>query len=136
MFSRNYSDVLCILISPSVLCALRKDRGMQTLEGDSKGLIYETAVLSTLARLVETSGKNVAINYDTNRESNVDFLMVNQYSGAVIPVEVGSRKGNSQIKEAIERFNSEYGIVVTDGAEKVSYSEKVLTVPFFTFILS
>ena len=59
--------------------------------------------------------------------------MINQLSGKVIPVEVGGKKGHSQINNAIKKYDSEYGIVITVN-ESTIFQDGVIRVPLSTFI--
>lgn len=73
------------------------------------------------------------IHYDKEKKNNVDFLIKNSLSGEIIPVEVGFNKKYFQIKDAIKRFDSKYGIMVTN-VEKTELTKDILTIPITTFL--
>ncbi len=120
-------------LSSTILCALRHNIGTPIEDDNSRGMLYETAVASSIFRLVETGSKPFRIYYDKGQNGCVDFLIVNSLSGETIPVEVGSKKDKSQIKEAISRYKSKFGIIVTN-AEKTQLEGRVLTIPIGTFL--
>lgn len=123
-------------LSPTILCAIRDNLGADILADDTKGLVYETAVAAGLFRYSQTTSEQVAVLYDPKDEGNVDFLMKNMYSGTVIPIETGYNKhgDTEQLKSAIERFKSPYGILITN-TPKTELQGNILKIPFTTFFL-
>ncbi len=121
-------------ISSTLLCALRSNLGYDIMGDDNKGIVYETAVASSLFRFGETSTTPISILYDLEPKKNVDFLIRNNLSSKIIPIEVGVNKDNVQITDAIQRLNCEYGIVITD-TDKTHFEGNILKIPFSTFFL-
>jgi hypothetical protein len=52
----------------------------------------------------------------------------------IIPVEVGvGNKDRRQIKKAINRYNSQYGLVVSNATKKITLEGDVIYIPLTTF---
>ena len=72
------------------------------------------------------------IFYSPEKEG-VDFLL-SDVTGEIIPLEVGvGNKDNRQIKKAIKKYNSKYGIVVSNATKKITREDDVINVPLSTF---
>lgn len=123
-------------LSPTILCAIRDNLGYDVLTDDTKGLVYETAVASSLFRFSETTSEEISILYDTELTGNVDFLIKNSYSGEVIPIETGYNKerNKGQLYDAIERYKSKYGVLITNTL-RTEFEDNILKIPFTTFFL-
>lgn len=120
-------------ISSTILSTLRFHIGISYEKRFSDGLLFETAVAASLRRMVETLSHPIETFYDSNKKTNVDFLIQNKFDGSVIPVEVGLNKSNKQIREAISRFNSRYGILITN-LNQTEFEDNILKIPITTFL--
>ena len=119
-------------MSTTLLSAIKYLNGTTTLNTEDIGVLWENAVGSTLYKLCYTTGTIYNLFYDARKETNVDYLLQNPLSGKIIPFEVGMNKDNAQIKNAIEYYNSSYGIVVSDFPE-ITIVDKFIKVPFWVF---
>jgi len=113
-------------ISASILHVLQTTSAIPQPEG--KGLLLETAVASSLFRIVQTNTFALSLLYDTNKNSNVDFLLVST-TGKVIPVECGFNKKENQIKNAMKLYKSDIGFIVTN-TDKIKFSNDIITIPY------
>ena len=93
-------------------------------------MLGENFTASSFFRIKETMGMVTGIFYDPE-EGGVDFIL--QKGERLIPVEVGiGKKTKGQIKKAIERYNSPYGIVI-HGGEKIEIKGNIVYIPIITF---
>ncbi len=120
-------------LSPTLLYNLRISLGMDAKNIRSDGLMRETAVASALFRMAKTSAKPLGIYYDPNKKGNVDFVLMNELSGSKIPVEVGKGKDSSQVRDAVSRFDSPHGIVVSD-FDRTERDGKIIRMPFVSSV--
>ena len=123
-------------MAPAILFSIRKSIGFR----EDSGLIAENAVAASLFRLAQKS-QVLSLQYDLGNpktKTNVDFLLVNSYSGKTIPIEVGIKKDKTyQLTDAIQRHNSNHGILVTTDSEKTEHiNEKITKIPLSTFVLN
>ena len=73
--------------------------------------------------------------YDANKKNNVDFLIQEEFQ-KTIPIEVGrGSKNKRQISSAINRYDADYGIVVSKAKDKIVKEDNVIFVPLKTFSL-
>lgn len=119
-------------MSPTLLSAIKYMNGMTTMTQKEMGVLWENAIASVLYKLCYTSGTIYSLQYDPREETNVDFLLQNPLSGEVLPIEVGLNKGEQQIKNAIEYYKANYGIVVSDFPE-ITFTDKIIKIPFWLF---
>lgn len=119
-------------LSSSINAAIRFKLGKYN-DRDRKllGVLAESLVASYFFRLKETSNRGFGIFYDPGK-NGVDFLL--QTSQGIIPVEVGvGRKDTNQIKKAINKYKSEYGILISNKTEKIKKEDKIVFIPLITF---
>ena len=112
-------------MTPTLLSAIKYLNGITTLTTDATAIAWENAVASCLFKLCFTTGTIYTLLYDSRRDTNVDFLLQNPLTGKIIPIEVGLKKDNKQINDAIG-----YGIVISDFPE-VTFTDKVIKIPFW-----
>lgn len=97
------------------------------------GILSENLVASFLFMMKNKRKQDFSIFFDPRKEGNVDFL-INTVMGDIIPIEVGYvKKKKGQIKSAMKRYNSEYGIVVSNSRERITKEDDVIFVPLRTF---
>jgi predicted AAA+ superfamily ATPase len=96
------------------------------------GYLAENLVAANFFRMKETRNIPLGISYAPER-AGVDFLL-HDINGDIIPVEVGiGNKNPGQVKGAIKRYNSEYGILISNATKKISLKDKVIYMPLTTF---
>lgn len=119
-------------LSPSINTAIRFKLG--AFDRNNKemfGVLVENMVASYFIRMKETINQPTGIFYDSD-EGGVDFLIQDSKEN-IIPVEVGyGKKDKGQIKKAIKKFESKYGIVICD-CQKIRKNEDVIYIPITTF---
>ena len=123
--------------TPSIRHALSRKVGNPLLGSeDYEGLLLENLIASNLFNLSNKEFTNFTIYYDANKKTNVDFL-IQRESENIIPIEVGrGKKKKSQIKDAINRYDCEYGIVVANNTKAIEKRDDVIYVPpkIFSFL--
>ena len=96
------------------------------------GILTEHLIASYFFRMKKTIKLPTGIFYPTEKES-VDFLL-SKIDGAIVPVEVGiGKKGKRQVENAMNNYNSEYGIVISDKTTITKKEEDVIYIPLTTF---
>lgn len=120
-------------LSPSINASLRFKLG-QYDKRDRKmlGVLSETLVASYFFRLKEATDMPLGIFYDPGK-NGVDFLVQSSPEN-LIPIEVGvGSKDTVQIKKAINRYKSEYGILISNKTSKIRKEGKIIFIPLITF---
>ncbi len=120
-------------LSPTINAAMRFKLGKYGAR-DRKllGVLAENLVASYFFRLKETSNMPLGIFYDAGK-NGVDFLLQSSEEG-IIPVEVDvGKKDKSQITKAINKYKSEYGIIISNRTSKIKKEGKVIFIPITTF---
>ncbi|VVC00254.1 AAA domain protein [uncultured archaeon] len=121
-------------MTPTLLSAIRFFNGKTIASPQEESNLWEHAVAGTLYKLCYTTGTIYNLFYDpTTKDSCVDFILQNPLSGEVIPIEVGLNKDNIQVKDAIERYKSRYGIVVSN-FDEITIRDKIIKIPFWIFL--
>ncbi len=102
-------------------------------KGDYFGSLLENYVAASLFMMKEKTKRDFGIFYDSRKKSNVDFL-INTIMGDIIPIEVGiGDKNKKQIKNAMNKYNSNFGIVISNKTGSIVKDEDVLFIPIKTF---
>ncbi len=120
-------------LSPSINASLRFKLGKYD-KRDRKmlGVLSETLVASYFFRLKEATDMPLGIFYDPGK-NGVDFLVQSSPEN-LIPIEVGvGSKDTAQIKKAINRYKSEYGILISNKTSKIRKEGKIIFIPLITF---
>lgn len=92
------------------------------------GILSENLVGSLLFNL----SNDFNIYYDSEK-GGVDFILQTFMNNA-IPIEVGySKKSKKQIKNAISRYNADYGIIISNTTSKIKKEENIIYLPLQTF---
>jgi predicted AAA+ superfamily ATPase len=92
--------------------------------------LAENLVASTLFKIKRS--KDIGIFYDPEK-GGVDFL-INTIIGDIIPIEVGiGKKDKKQIKTAIKRYDSDYGIIVSNRTSEIQKEDNIISIPLTTF---
>ncbi|MBR5503333.1 MAG: ATP-binding protein [Methanobrevibacter sp.] len=94
------------------------------------GILAENLVASLLY-IANDRKKLFEIYYDPEK-GGVDFLL-NTFD-SIIPVEVGiGEKNLKQVKKAMARYNSEYGVFVSNRTKTIQLEENIICIPLKTF---
>ena len=125
--------------TPSIMHAINLKFGFSSISlSEYEGILLETLVASSLVNL-KNSEKffEFSIFYDTYKVKSkcVDFIVKKEFDDK-IQIEVGhGKKDTSQIKDAIRRYKSSYGIVISDTTKTIEKVDNVIFVPINTFSL-
>lgn len=96
------------------------------------GILAENLVVSRLLTYKKSKYIDFGIFYPTEKEG-VDFI-INTIDGKVIPIEVGiGKKSKRQIKKAIAKYKSDYGIVISNTTNNIVKEEDIIYLPLTTF---
>lgn len=119
-------------LSPSINTAIRFKLGAYDINNKEMfGVLVENMVASYLIRMKETMNLPTGIFYDSD-DGGVDFVIQDSKEN-IIPIEVGyGKKDISQIKRAIKKYGSKYGIVICD-CPKIKKEENIIFIPITTF---
>lgn len=120
-------------LSPSIKTSINFELGKyNSKKREFIGELAESMMASYFFRLKETMKTPQGIFYSPEK-GGVDFLL-SDIMGEIIPLEVGiGNKDKRQIKKAINRYNSKYGIVVSNTTKKITHEEDVIYIPMTTF---
>ncbi len=120
--------------SSSIRHALSTKVGNTMKNSDEyEGILIENLVASNLFNLSNTQIDSFNIYYDPNKEKNVDFVIQDNFENP-IPIEVGrGKKKKGQIKNAMNRYDSQYGIVVANNKKTIKKVGDVIFIPPRTF---
>lgn len=104
-------------------------------KGDYFGALFENYVAASLFMMKEKTKRDFGIFFDSRKKTNVDFL-INTIMGDVIPIEVSvGVKNKRQIKNAMNKYDSDFGIVISNKTQKIIKEDDVLFIPVKTFSL-
>ncbi|MDI6723502.1 MAG: ATP-binding protein [Methanobacterium sp.] len=120
-------------LSPSIKTSINFQLGKYNpKKREFLGELTENMVASYFFRLKETMNMPHGIFYSPEKEG-VDFLL-SDITGKIIPIEVGvGNKDKRQIKKAINKYNSKYGIVVSNKTKRITLEDDVIHIPLTTF---
>lgn len=100
---------------------------------DYEGMLLENLIASILFNLSNKQFADFKLYYDGDKKRNVDFL-IQKDSENVIPIEVGrGKKTKLQIKHAINRYDCDYGIVVSNNYSHIKKEDDVIYISPKTF---
>lgn len=78
--------------------------------------------------------KSFDVFFDS-RKGGVDFIL-QTYLGDIIPIEVGyGKKSKKQIKSAVNQYNSNYGIIISNTTKNIKKEDNIIYIPLETFSL-
>jgi predicted AAA+ superfamily ATPase len=73
--------------------------------------------------------------YSDSRKGGVDFI-IKSFDKKAVPIEVGiGKKNKRQITNAMRKYKSDYGIVVSNKTDHIVKDENVIFIPVQTFSL-
>ncbi|NYB26508.1 MAG: ATP-binding protein [Methanobacteriaceae archaeon] len=123
-------------LSPSIKAAINFKFGKYAPPSNREflGVLAENLVVAQFFKMKETMHLPRGIFYDPQK-GGVDFLLQN-IDGQVIPVEVVvGDKHPKQVKRAIDRYKSKYGVLISNATRKVTKKGDVVHIPLTTFSL-
>lgn len=95
--------------------------------------ILENLVASTLFYLSNDDGNYFKLYYDPENDGNVDFIIQREFQSP-IPIEVSmGKKTKKQVASAIERYNADYGIIISNTTKRIKNKGNVIYLPPRTF---
>ncbi|MBE6493957.1 MAG: ATP-binding protein [Methanosphaera stadtmanae] len=98
-----------------------------------KEILLENLVATNFFNLTNKRNINFNMFYDDNQKRNVDFVIQQEFNQP-IPIEVGiGKKDNKQVKNAIKRYKSEYGIIISNKTTKIKKEDNIISIPIKTF---
>lgn len=98
-----------------------------------EGILMENLVASTLHNTYQNREDFFTLYYDNHKKGNVDFIIDNQIKNP-IPIEVGrGKKDKKQIKNAINSYNADYGIIISNTTHKIEKKDDIIYIPIKTF---
>lgn len=115
----------------SIKHALASEKGntLKTKE-QYEGILIENLVASSLSNF---SNFNHNLYYDGGKKSNVDFILANDFEKPV-PIEVGrGKKDKQQIKTAINKYDADFGVVISNRTNFIEKKDGVIFIPVKTF---
>lgn len=121
-------------LTPSLKSAQNYRIGKYDLNHDKcYATLLENQVASSLYRLSKETQESLGIFYDSKKKG-VDFIV--KHLDKKIPIEVGiGKKTKSQVKKAMNRYDCDYGILVSNRTSEIEFINNVLYVPILTFAL-
>lgn len=120
-------------LSPSIKTSINFELGKYNPKRrEFLGELAENMVASYFFILQKTMNTPHGIFYAAEKEG-VDFLL-SDITGEIIPVEVGiGHKDQRQIKKAINKYNSQHGIVISNNHKKITREGDVIYIPVIMF---
>ncbi|MCL2687748.1 MAG: AAA family ATPase [Methanobrevibacter sp.] len=96
------------------------------------GSLAENLVASYFLKMKETTNSPNGVFYPPE-DGNVDFLL-SKIGGEIIPVEVGvGKKNKKQVIQSMNKYNSKYGIIISNKTEIIKKEEDIVYLPLTTF---
>ena len=97
------------------------------------GVLLENLVASTLFYLSNEDGNYFKLYYDPESGGNVDFIIQREFQSP-IPIEVSmGKKTKKQVSSAIERYNADYGIIISNTTNSIEKKDNIIYLPPRTF---
>ncbi|MEG3225389.1 MAG: hypothetical protein BME94_07730 [Methanobacteriales archaeon Met13] len=120
-------------LSPSIKTSINFELGKYNpKKREFLGELAENMVASYFFKTQETMNIPHGLFYSPEK-GGVDFILSN-LDGEITPVEVGiGKKGKGQIKRAINRYDSKYGVIISNATKTITREEDVIYIPLTTF---
>ena len=123
----------------SIMHAINLKFGFSSINLDEyEGILLETLVASHLTDLKDSEKFfEFSIFYDSYKvkKHRVDFIVKKEF-GEAIPIEVGhGTKDTAQIEDAIKRYKSPHGIIISDTTKRIEKVDNIIFLPIKTFSL-
>ena len=112
---------------------MTNEYGTSVSQTEHEGTIFENLIACNLYNLSNILKEPFSLYYDSNDKKNVDFIVKKGFD-KIIPIEVGrGKKDKKQIKSAINRFDCEYGIIISNSTDVIEKHKDIIFVPLKTF---
>jgi predicted AAA+ superfamily ATPase len=120
-------------LSPSLNAAINYKMGNYHLDNrEIMGGLAENLVASTFFKWKETNNIPLNINYLPGK-GEADFLLSWNIEN-IVPVEVGlNKKQTGQLKKSMRKYDSNYGVLISNGFNKIDMNNDIITIPLVTF---
>ena len=122
-------------LSPCINASINFTLGKHTPNNsDYLGILAETFVASTFFRLNKTISKPNGI-FTPTQKGMADFI-ITTFEGDRIAVEVGiGKKGDSQVKKTMNKYNCQYGVIISSATNLIEKEDEIIYLPLTTFSL-
>ena len=120
----------------SIRHAINKHFGFSSMKKeDYEGVLLENLVASSLFNIKNNENYFEFDVFFELGKNTVDFLIKKGFENP-IPIEVGlGDKSKRQVKKAINKFNSEYGIIISSTTKTIKKDGDIIYLPIKTFSL-
>jgi len=120
-------------LSPSIKAAINYELGRFNLENRKcLGNLAENFVASSLYKLSKTRFSLMGLFYPPEK-GGVDFLIRTKFDN-IVPIEVGiGKKTKSQLSKAINKYDSDYGILISNRYNRINHYDNVIYIPLMSF---
>ncbi|KZX13092.1 ATP-binding protein [Methanobrevibacter curvatus] len=120
-------------LSPSIKSAINYEIGMFNLNNKKcLGALYENLVATALYKMTKTSFRGMGLFYPTEKK-DCDFLLRTKLDD-IVPVEVGiGKKTKSQLKIAINKYDCDYGVLISNRYNKIQKHDNIIHIPLLSF---
>jgi len=120
-------------LSSSLKSSINYDIGRFNLNNKKcLGILAENYVASTLFKMNQTSYPFMGLFYPPEKKAP-DFLLRTKLDD-IVPIEVGiGKKTKSQLTRAINKYNSEYGILISNRFKSIRQHNDIIHIPLVSF---
>lgn len=120
----------------SIRHAINKHFGFSSMKKEEyEGILLENLVASSLFNLKNNENYFEFDIFFELGKNTVDFLIKKGFENP-IPIEVGlGKKNKRQVKNAMNKYNSEYGIIISNTTKTIKKDEDIICMPVKTFSL-
>ena len=120
----------------SIRHAINKHFGFSSMKKEYyEGILLENLVASSLFNIKNNEHYFEFDIFFELGKNTVDFLIKKGFENP-IPIEVGLEyKSKRQIKKAINKFNTEYGIIISSTTKTIEKDDDIIYIPIKTFSL-
>ncbi|KZX15044.1 ATP-binding protein [Methanobrevibacter curvatus] len=120
-------------LSPSLKAAISYELGRHDLNNRKcLGALAENYVASSLYKIKQKSFRMMGIFFPTEKKGT-DFVIKTKLDD-LVPIEVGiGKKTKSQLKIAINKYECEYGILISNRFNSIQKHDNIIHIPLTTF---
>ena len=122
-------------LSPSINASINFTIGKhRPNDNEYLGVLAETFVASSFFRLRNTISKPNGIFTPTQKGMS-DFI-ITTFEGDKVAVEVGiGKKGDSQVKRTMNKYDCQYGVVISSATNLIKKEDEIIFLPLTTFAM-
>jgi len=120
-------------LSPSLISAVNYDVGRYSMDNKKcLGFLAETLVATSLFKMQQTRFNLMGLFYPPEKKGT-DFLVRTKLDD-IVPVEVGiGKKTKSQLTRAINKYDSEYGVLISNRYRSIQKHNNIIYIPLTSF---